>query len=165
MSFPLDGVVGRGLDRLYPGFWWDLHVSQGILTSLWPWCEDLFGSTILVKTDKAVGTYGNMLTITRWQTNSTYSVCNKSYICIQSFFFHIFCLMPYAALLDPSHDCCVPGPVKISLSAISLSKYPIIFFAWDSLRVWGFWLFEAEVMIQIRGRDSATWAWKKNVDR
>ena len=113
---------------------------------------------ILVKTDKAVGTYGNMLTITRWQRNSTYSVCNKSYICIQSFFFHIFCLilMPYAALLDLSHDCCVPGPVKISLSPISLSKCPIIFFAWDSLRVWGFWLFGAERMIQIRGRDSAT---------
>ena len=121
--------------------------------------------TILVKTDKAVGTYGNMLTITRWQTNSTYSVCNKSYGISASrvFFFHIFCLilMPYAALLDLSHDCCVPGPVKISLSPISLSKCPIIFFAWDSLRVWGFWLFGAEITIQIRGRDSATWAWKK----
>lgn len=118
---------------------------------------------ILVKTDKAVGTYGNMLTITRWQTNSTYSVCNKNYICIQSSFFSY--MLPYAALLDLSHDCCVPGPVKISLSPISLSKCPIIFFAWDSLRVWGFWLFGAEIMIQIRGRDSATWAWKKNVDR
>ena len=120
--------------------------------------------TILVETDKAVGTYGNMLTITRWQTNSTYSVCNKSYICIQSFFFSYILFNTHAICSitgSVTWLLCVLGPVKISLSPISLSKCPIIFFAWDSLRVWGFWLFGAEITIQIRGRDSATWAWKK----
>lgn len=123
---------------------------------------------ILVKTDKAVGTYGNMLTITRWQTNSTYSVCNKSYICIQSSFFSYILFNTHAI-------CSITGSVTWLLCTrackdffvpnqfIQMPYYFLCLRFTQSLRILTVWGWNNDS--NKRKRFSNLQAWKKNVDR